>query len=383
MANIRIPDKWLSMLLAGAAVSLFISISISQILLVLILVLLLHETIKGRVDLREFPLWLPMGIYILALAVTVPFSEDVFRSLSGLRSRWTMLYMPVAFFCASRLDQRWILKWLLIGGMMASAFAFIQSNTLNIAPTAFYSHHLSLGNVLAMLAILAVTFAVIEKDRIRRRFYAISAGLILIGLFSSWARGSILAFLTVTSFLLLLRFSWKGLLGMVLVVAVLGSGLALSSTKRQRFDDLWNWRSQVAKSDTSLGTRMVLWKTALDMFRDEPITGVGLKRFTQEAKRRINVPVQSTAHAHNIYLEHLATTGIIGFFGLCALFFGIIRRLWQRMRMENPWVVSGLMVCLTFLLCGLTENTIGDSEVVMVLWFIIGLCLSSLQADTR
>ena len=70
---------------------------------------------------------------------------------------------------------------------------------------------------------------------------------------------------------------------------------------------------------TSSGQRLSLWTLGLQHFVQHPLQGVGVYRLQQanqaEAERgqSISAEVLAFGHAHNQYVEALATGGLIGF----------------------------------------------------------------------
>jgi len=130
-----------------------------------------------------------------------------------------------------------------------------------------------------------------------------------------------------------------------------------------------------------LGDRELFWQVYLAMWRDAPLLGQGY--FAVEHGLRTHYYVQEgfaglrdKFNAHNIFLEVLATTGLIGFFGyllVCVL-------LWVNMkvlagRSEQRRFVVGALGCafLANLLHGLTQNTFFDSAVSACYLALIGV----------
>jgi len=74
--------------------------------------------------------------------------------------------------------------------------------------------------------------------------------------------------------------------------------------------------------------RIGQWKTALAAFRDHPVLGVGYMNFEplcSSIKEKYNIPPANfCGHAHNNFLEMLATTGLWVYFVLfLGLFYGV------------------------------------------------------------
>ena len=85
--------------------------------------------------------------------------------------------------------------------------------------------------------------------------------------------------------------------------------------------------------------RLTIWRTAFDVWRDNPIFGVGLGNFRDHAMQRqidLLVPLgYESFHAHNTYIELLVDTGLVGlltYLGfLVAILTALLRR-WRQVR---------------------------------------------------
>ena len=123
----------------------------------------------------------------------------------------------------------------------------------------------------------------------------------------------------------------------------------------------------ILKRQASNQIRLTFFKTALKAVSERPLFGFGFKNFephTKLIKKRYNMKYQNIpGHAHNNYLEHLASTGIIGFILMLCFCF---RWIWETYRYQPllfPFVMS-------FLVSGMTQYTFGDGENV---FFILGI----------
>ena len=112
----------------------------------------------------------------------------------------------------------------------------------------------------------------------------------------------------------------------------------------------------------SVQDRYDLWQTALSIWRDHPVTGVGLKQFAAFRDSRAPLGLSSDSDVadpslsfrrepllspHNMYLLVLSEQGIVGAFGFLALFGTVGIRAVRRTRAEHPEdgaVAVGLVV---------------------------------------
>lgn len=127
--------------------------------------------------------------------------------------------------------------------------------------------------------------------------------------------------------------------------------------------------SKDTASDTSVGTRLGLWKTSIGLFVEHPLIGVGRQNFRptlqhlgQEGK--ISPVIARQIHSHNEIFYNMATLGSFGLIGLLALYFvpGVFfaRKLRHKDKELQATAAMGLMLCAGYLIFGLTD--------VMFMW---------------
>lgn len=181
-----------------------------------------------------------------------------------------------------------------------------------------------LGACLATLAPVQLGAALDGETPGRRRLGWLFLALGTVGLVVTWSRGAWLA----AAFGLACQLLWTGRLtrGLAMKLAAGGAvaGLALAlATGRMR---------PTGKSD--LG-RVEVWKSAARMFVAHPVLGVGpdnfslmLGRHKTEGFVRAHGWAGGQAHAHNDFLQALATTGLAGF----AAYLWLLGTAWGRLK---------------------------------------------------
>jgi len=95
-----------------------------------------------------------------------------------------------------------------------------------------------------------------------------------------------------------------------LIVAIssgLGCTIALALISIQRGFTLWNFQAR----ENPIALRWITFATAWKMFRDFPMTGVGLGNFGVMNPRYQSSPTLVTQFAHNTLLQLLAETGLL------------------------------------------------------------------------
>lgn len=189
--------------------------------------------------------------------------------------------------------------------------------------------------------------------------------VMLVALGASWSRGAWMGFgaATLAVALSLPRRAGWGLL-LVIALAVVGVGLYASSvlppsltarlTSFARDVRLQDVRG-VAISDANYAVieRMAHWQAALSMFRHNLWVGVGFGGYEAVYSRFafINWPI-ALGHAHNIYLNLAAETGVIGLVAYTFLWIVIFRQTWRvtrRARGLSRGLAVGLLGAWTHL----------------------------------
>lgn len=114
-------------------------------------------------------------------------------------------------------------------------------------------------------------------------------------------------------------------------------------------------REDTSKATKSFRHRLALWQSAVDVWKQQPLTGVGLDNYRHAALPVINQYVDHLkvtlveSRVHNDYLQLLAETGIIGL----AAFTGLLISLgwafvgaWQAAQPHTRWLLAVLLAGL-------------------------------------
>jgi O-antigen ligase len=144
--------------------------------------------------------------------------------------------------------------------------------------------------------------------------------------------------------------------------------------------------SRLTVSDASTVDRYYMWQAGLDMILDKPVfgQGPGMILTVYPQYRWPQAPNPATPHLHNNALQVAATRGLPGLVFLTwwvvvALAAALAEA--RRAKAEPPWgwpAVAALGALVAFLVAGLFEYNLGDSEVLM-----LALLLTSLPFARR
>jgi O-antigen ligase len=175
----------------------------------------------------------------------------------------------------------------------------------------------------------------------------------------------------VTVFVMLTIFKGvKGFVASAVILAVfLGSMVAIPAIRIRYSEFVDNsWKNQ----DTALGVRIPLWQASVKIIRDYPLSGIGERNFRQTAKQYLGHSLHTMSHAHNAFLHFALTHGLIAFSVLVGLIVKLLYDTLPGALRREPTAFTAASILIVFLLEGLTENTIGDSEVAMLFYFLMG-----------
>jgi O-antigen ligase len=169
------------------------------------------------------------------------------------------------------------------------------------------------GSAMAILAILSLGGAYsYRKDQITLWLSLIAFGILSITIFPTNARQGLLLFaFGVVSLLLVLIYNFNkklGLAGLIFaafgfILSILGM-LQVGPLERFLYKD-------------SVSVRGYYWRAGIEMFKDNPLFGVGLDNYGSFFKeyREVGYPLKygyslTSTNAHNVFIQHFATGGV-------------------------------------------------------------------------
>lgn len=141
--------------------------------------------------------------------------------------------------------------------------------------------------------------------------------------------------------------------------------------------------------DFATSFRLTLWNTAFAMIEDNLINGVGIKGFRyaypaydQEGDVFIHLDKQGRElgayHAHQIVLEALAETGIIGLAGLLMAFWLVFVKLFQRIAATKAILPLGYWLGLVGVMFPInTHLSLFSSYWAQAFWFMAALTVAA------
>jgi O-antigen ligase len=238
--------------------------------------------------------------------------------------------------------------------------------------------HLSFASSMCFVTASAwarLIFPMSDDNSRVRQFWAVVAVLASAGVWFSYSR---IAFAALAVILLVLGILKKPLYGLLVAgfVCVAGVGAwTLIPSFHRRFADGYAGTTE----------RVRMWESAVAMFRDRPLTGVGFSRTGELSpwyvKNVLHAPLDFTSHAHNNFLDILAATGAIGFAAFLTwwgFLFWACAHSFRRAAPSEKWLpAAALAGFLAFHVNGLTQVNYwdGKSEHALMLWTGVAIAL--------
>lgn len=190
-----------------------------------------------------------------------------------------------------------------------------------------------LAMYLVMCMSVAIAHLLISPHPGLRKLAALSLLICLAGLAATKSRGGLLG--AAALLLVMLTVFRPGLLRWLVLCGILAALAGVLTIAL-----LPNWDGTLAGlvpgRPEAVLDRLIIWGVAFDVFKDNPLFGVGLGNFRDEFfARSVTLHVElgyASLHAHNTYLEILAGTGLAGLLTYLSFLLMVARQLARRWR---------------------------------------------------
>ena len=280
-----------------------------------------------------------------------------------IRDKKTLFTMLAVFFVDFGIDNL-VAFYQHVSGMTDRGWGF-GSSVLTIA---------------GLMVMLGPIFCVILLDSAFPNYVKASAlwalGCVGFGMYGNQSRGSWL-FSMIMVPIVSLPYILKRFIYVVVVLAALGGVVWGFSTQPQyvaRFESITN----TTTDGSNLG-RFDVWTSSINMFKDHPVTGVGIGqwRTIYEASYRLPTENQHLYHAHNNFIQLLGEVGFLGLLGVL-IFYGsiIIDNFVVWFKNRDPYSLCAMIavICYVFVF-GQVEYTLDNSSGIRIMYFMLATML--------
>lgn len=337
--------------------------------------------------------WAMLGYCAVAFCSAVVFNAPTgaaARELMRLAS-YLCFYYVISDWVRSDDDFAGVAKALMLSTLCVVAFGFyqvavgdysrlydalypVQDELLKNPPwsgriTSFLSHFNGLAGYLNLVIPFCIGFALRARDVVLRRLSVMCFVFSSIALLLTQSRGGLLTYagiLLLSAYFLVptrkLRIQWTG--------ALLAMEAACAVVVGMVFERLAGVDQYTAI------TRLGVWAGAASVFTGAPLAGIGFGNLRESLGGVIGLPEGAVLDAHNLYLELLSETGIMGFAAF-AVFMVIALRLALRIRRRAQGDMEGVIGFAAFagiagvLLHGLVDYMFHTTPQFAALFFLV------------
>ncbi|MFQ6110490.1 MAG: O-antigen ligase family protein [Nitrospinota bacterium] len=365
--------------LIGFVVFSSLSISLTQAAFALgVISWLLAEIKEGNSRRIRLPLLLPFLALAGTTLLSAATSANITRSLidSKQLSQILIFYLFLNNIHSDR-EAGFLFKVLVAVTGAVSVYGLYQILT---TPAGLahrirgpFSIYMTFSGVLLLVATLALAYGLIPSDRRKWRWVYCVAFLIVVCLLSTYTRNAWVGLLVGTGFITVLS---RNLRALFLIPSILALIFVFSPKDvRERAKSIGNLR------DPTVSERLLMWRSGLEMVKDHPLTGVGVDMVKLTYGRYANPKAikQRTGHLHNNPLQIAAERGLLGLAAWLWIWVAYYVRTFRVLRRLEPreegrfWTIGSMACVSAFLMAGMFEYNYGDSEVVMLVYFIMAL----------
>ena len=363
--------------------SIPISIAISQTALFTAFVLTVFTLFKkGEIRTLRSPIDAFFLFYVGAEILSTIFAVDKFQSLI-LAKR---LFLIAAFYLVraagkDESDLGTFLSTFILGVLvMAAVGVYKYYSGLSSGRLAPFQIYMTAGGILMMAFLMLAPIMIHVATPLRVRILSVVASIpILLALLLTFTRSSWLGALA-------------GLITVgvsktrIVLVAVVAIVLIFVLIAPPQFID--RARSSFDLSHPDNRGRLLMWKTGVAIFLDNPLVGIGDIGVEKVYDKYAPPWQERQGHLHNNLLMWLVTLGIVGTTALLAFFLKILQTEFLSLRATSSWLSNGLAlgaisVFFGFHVNGLFEWNFGDAEPLTLFFAILGLSVRAKEISER
>ncbi len=382
-------ERILSVALALLAFTLFFSQSALSLfggLSLLMLIILRFKCGPSGDKVPRLVLW-SAGAFAASLAISVFVSSNQQDAFSVFMKTWHLLMLGLLVTTPiSKKTRRTVVVGFLFGAAVAGGLGLFQLVLTGERGHGF-THPVHYAGMLAVACSFALMVAMVPNDLIKktpqwRAFIWSVIVLTFVGLVSTVTRGVLIAF-GVAVLIVLASIDWRKAAVFTLVLAlVFGVAYATDETVRKRVFQIQKAVENPAKN-TVLKHRLRLWKSGLIMFKEQPVFGTGSGDWRVHLQELIDkkevrrIREGARVQAHNVYVQWLATQGIVGITALLSLISAMFY--WSRLLFLEGKRIGSYVIFINMLVLviwGMVESNLMIGKYFAALAIAVGLSVA-------
>ncbi len=363
---------------------------------------------RAEVLLRMFPktsLNMALLVYVFANAVSVIFCSKLglfFRGLFGKELKFLLIYFMLVEVVSNKKRLLSILMTIIASAMLLTADAsvqyyigrdFLRGNYLNSFCASFFSASGFAGWLIVIIPVLLAILTIKAIPNVKLKILlSVMISSLIACLLLTYSRGAWLGFLMAILFMLfyfIKKFAFltkaisliAGVSLLMLLIHFLNPQLKYEILTKFKFSQNLNVRvksiPQISKGSNL--ERIRLWKEALGIIRDYPLTGCGLNNYSIVAKNYKSFE-GGGIYPHNSFLQKTAETGIFGLLAFLFVLFSFFKMGIVYLNKNKNYLVLGLLAgILAFLVQAFFDTHLYSLQLVVLFWYMLGLTVAVIK----
>jgi O-antigen ligase len=352
--------------------------------------ILIHSIYNRSIPFKRHPFFIIWGIYVVVRLLSAVFSARPLYAMNSMfHTEWPFLLLPLLTgYQLSGTQRTQILNTLILSSVLLAIYATVQFFTgtdplsgrellpMNGAKfprtTGTFTFFLSFAGNQLMVVFVALSSFFYESDKRNRMLYAAAVVLILFSILTTFARSTWVAFFIVLmagTLIINRRLFIRSTLVFLIAGIVV---MLLVPDVRWRITTLFDSGYNV--------TRLNLWRTAMAMFGDNPILGVGPGLFVENFPNyRVYGFYDAISHAHNDHLHVAAVSGLLGLSAWISMWTVWIYFVYRSFRKNLDRSALGILLAIAaILIAGFFQCYYVDLEnlIMWVFLVIMGIQIS-------
>ena len=335
---------------------------------------------SGKVFLKIHAISALGFLYIFWMFITNPQA-----AWSGWERNWVLTFAQLwflAFLSGDLLDtnqKHRVFFWVFSIVSAVSAFVAIQQGYIN-EDISVYTRSAGLAegeNSAARYFIVGmIFFSYLRIDEKKRRLGLIATiGMIVtfLGVFFTVSRTGMVLLFTAIVLMILLNPQRKR--NFLLIVIFLIAIFTLTLMSDSIFKVIESIFPSILQGTDTIGLRYKLWGAGWRMWLDYPLQGIGIGMYPVQLRYYAGYDMPAKfwrAVTHNMYLQVLSETGIIGFGIFITMIVITLKNLWPKHQKGDALGASlrtaWLIIFMVMLLGGVTMNQSADK----IIWIVMG-----------
>ena len=364
-------------------------------------------------DKRFRPRWNFVSVAFLAF-----FAVSVFTAFTGVnpdRSFWSTIERMsgvvnwahlVAYFIVitsvfkTQNDWKKLLSFSLIAAAVVSGIFLLEKAGFSVIPFddrkgSTMGNSSFMGAYLLFNVFFGLWVLMKEKRENLKMAYGAASGISVVALLWSYAYGAIISMFGGLGIVMIawlyfgskIKFSKQIAIGVFLIGLTVAGGVGwgtIAGDKR-----ILSKLPEIFSEGAAISARKVIWNIGWESFKDKPILGWGMENFNVAFTKNFDpcLPLFECGNeiwfdrTHNIILDQMVNSGILGLASYMAILIGAVFFLWRYFRRgPRDWLTPA--VAIAVIASYFIQNLLVFDNISTYLMFVlvIGLCASSFVA---